>query len=261
MIDLNMTIDPASGWRLITATGINDSGYIVANGKNKAGKSHALLLTPVVNVPVAIGDNASPQTMAERPAKPKGEPKRKTGPSLAIPPTGRVKIVNRGTGTPVRGDLGPFRIEPAGDFQQDAMRGAPLVSGDCGVGNQARYASRPPQERHQRFLGKRPDSNSPSMLWEIKSLGDGFWRITNRATGKCLEMRRDKKRVPCLAVSVPRWGLGATVAVSVGRVARAVQIRTIGFARIKTSMLYVRRDGQQRTPFRPSQSQRLTPVF
>jgi probable HAF family extracellular repeat protein len=46
-IDLNTTIDPASGWRLITPTGINDSGQIVGNGKNKAGQSHAFLLTPV----------------------------------------------------------------------------------------------------------------------------------------------------------------------------------------------------------------------
>ncbi|MEI8376546.1 MAG: hypothetical protein WCJ35_27325, partial [Planctomycetota bacterium] len=47
MADLNRMIDPASGWHLITATSINDSGQIVGTGKNKAGQSHAFLLTPV----------------------------------------------------------------------------------------------------------------------------------------------------------------------------------------------------------------------
>jgi hypothetical protein len=48
MMDLNTMIDPASGWHLEIATAINDSGWIVGNGKNKAGQSHALLLTPVL---------------------------------------------------------------------------------------------------------------------------------------------------------------------------------------------------------------------
>jgi hypothetical protein len=107
-------------------------------------------------------------------------------------PTGRVKIVNRGTGTPARGDLGPFRIEPAGEFCKLRCQEHSQCLALADWATKQEYASKPPQERHQRFLGKRPDSNNPSMLWEIKSLGDGFWRITNRATGKCLEMRRDK---------------------------------------------------------------------
>ena len=30
------------------------------------------------------------------------------------------------------------------------------------------------------------------MFWEVKSLGNGFWSITNRASGKCLEMCKEK---------------------------------------------------------------------
>jgi probable HAF family extracellular repeat protein len=47
VIDLNSMIDPASGWHLVEATGINDVGQIVGQGKNSAGHLHAFLLTPV----------------------------------------------------------------------------------------------------------------------------------------------------------------------------------------------------------------------
>jgi probable HAF family extracellular repeat protein len=47
MVDLNTRMDPASGWHLMKASGINDSGQIVGNGKNSAGQFHAFLLTPV----------------------------------------------------------------------------------------------------------------------------------------------------------------------------------------------------------------------
>ena len=47
MIDLNTMIDPASGWNLWEATGINDSGQIVGQGRNSVGQLHAFLLTPV----------------------------------------------------------------------------------------------------------------------------------------------------------------------------------------------------------------------
>ena len=51
MIDLNTTIDPASGWHLSHAFGINDSGQIAGTGENKAGQSHAFLLTPITSTP------------------------------------------------------------------------------------------------------------------------------------------------------------------------------------------------------------------
>lgn len=47
MIDLNSLIDPSSGWNLFEATAINDSGWIVGQGKNNLGQTHIFLLTPV----------------------------------------------------------------------------------------------------------------------------------------------------------------------------------------------------------------------
>ena len=46
MTDLNTMIDPASGWHLSSAAAITDLGQIVGSGINKAGQSHAFLLTP-----------------------------------------------------------------------------------------------------------------------------------------------------------------------------------------------------------------------
>jgi probable HAF family extracellular repeat protein len=46
MIDLNAEIDPASGWTLVCAWGINDSGLITGLGTDAAGYAHAFLLTP-----------------------------------------------------------------------------------------------------------------------------------------------------------------------------------------------------------------------
>ncbi len=52
MIDLNSLIDPNSGWTLLSATGINDTGQIVGIGMNAQGQLHGYLLDPrVVTVP------------------------------------------------------------------------------------------------------------------------------------------------------------------------------------------------------------------
>jgi probable HAF family extracellular repeat protein len=45
MIDLNSLLPPDSGWQLLGATGINDSGQIVGNGVIN-GQTHGFLLTP-----------------------------------------------------------------------------------------------------------------------------------------------------------------------------------------------------------------------
>jgi probable HAF family extracellular repeat protein len=45
MIDLNALLPAGSGWRLDTASGINDLGQIVGNG-NINGYEHAFLMTP-----------------------------------------------------------------------------------------------------------------------------------------------------------------------------------------------------------------------
>jgi probable HAF family extracellular repeat protein len=45
-IDLNTLIDPASGWTLMYAYDINNSGWIVGYGINPQGEEHAFLLVP-----------------------------------------------------------------------------------------------------------------------------------------------------------------------------------------------------------------------
>jgi probable HAF family extracellular repeat protein len=51
LFDLNTLIDPALGWTLSTARGLNDLGQIVGAGYNAAGQFHAYLLTPDSPVP------------------------------------------------------------------------------------------------------------------------------------------------------------------------------------------------------------------
>jgi probable HAF family extracellular repeat protein len=46
-IDLNTLIDPASGWTLLGAYDINNSGWIVGYGINPEEKNHAFLLVPI----------------------------------------------------------------------------------------------------------------------------------------------------------------------------------------------------------------------
>ena len=48
MTDLNTLLDDsASGWTLVSANAINDSGSIVGSGVNSSGSTHAFLLTPL----------------------------------------------------------------------------------------------------------------------------------------------------------------------------------------------------------------------
>ena len=53
MVDLNTMLDgPGRNYRLISATGINDDGQIVANVYDKLnGGLHAVLLTPIPPMP------------------------------------------------------------------------------------------------------------------------------------------------------------------------------------------------------------------
>jgi probable HAF family extracellular repeat protein len=44
--DLNNLVPPGSGVTLDDATGINDNGQIVVNGRNSIGQEHSFLLTP-----------------------------------------------------------------------------------------------------------------------------------------------------------------------------------------------------------------------
>ncbi|MDO9161445.1 MAG: hypothetical protein Q8N35_02355 [Methylococcaceae bacterium] len=55
MTDLNTVIALNSGWLLLNATDINNSGYIVGTGLTPSGRLHAFLLTPVaVPLPAAV---------------------------------------------------------------------------------------------------------------------------------------------------------------------------------------------------------------
>jgi probable HAF family extracellular repeat protein len=47
MLDLNSLINPSLGWTILDATGINDSGQIVAYGFQNQTETDALLLTPI----------------------------------------------------------------------------------------------------------------------------------------------------------------------------------------------------------------------
>jgi probable HAF family extracellular repeat protein len=47
MLDLNSLIAPGSGFTLVQANGISDTGYITGYGLTSDGSQHAFLLTPV----------------------------------------------------------------------------------------------------------------------------------------------------------------------------------------------------------------------
>jgi probable HAF family extracellular repeat protein len=47
MLDLNTLIDPTSGWLLLGAMSINDSGQIASHGLGPTGTGRAFLLTPI----------------------------------------------------------------------------------------------------------------------------------------------------------------------------------------------------------------------
>ena len=67
MDDLNAMIDPASGWRLHRAAGINDAGQIVGSGEDQARQPHAFLLTPVPRrSPLFSGASALPPCWPSR---------------------------------------------------------------------------------------------------------------------------------------------------------------------------------------------------
>ena len=186
MIDLNTTIDPASGWRLITATGINDSGQIVGSGKNKAGQSHAFLLTPVPCLRANADAKPSPQSAAETPTKPQPsvKPDANPSPDEQRVPTGLVRIVNRKT----RDVIWPaslFQIEPVGGYYKIRWHKSGHDAGRCLA----------PVGGDDRLLRHVPDSNRRVVLWEIKPVGDGCWTITNQGSGKALEMRGEKPTI------------------------------------------------------------------
>lgn len=59
-INLNDVIPPTPSWRLIEATCINDSGWIVGYGENPEGRTRAFLLTPVSTDDFTLRLNVDP---------------------------------------------------------------------------------------------------------------------------------------------------------------------------------------------------------
>ncbi len=90
-----------------------------------------------------------------------------------------MRIANRKSGLILWGS--PKRIEPAGDyFKIREERGGYLALSEWAVNPNAH-----PVAWTLRVV---PDNNDQSMLWKIDRLGSGFWSITNRRTGKSLEV-------------------------------------------------------------------------
>ena len=54
MLDLNKLIATGSGWKLISAAGINDMGQIVGYGLSPDGQNHAFLLNPIIPEPMTL---------------------------------------------------------------------------------------------------------------------------------------------------------------------------------------------------------------
>ena len=159
------------------------------------------------HAPIQSQPAASPQPVAEPPAtseiasKPEVDQsrdkqlnrspqhRRKQRPQHV--PTGPVKIVNRKTGLALHGD-GAKRIERAGAYWKIRLGESDKFLALADWATKPEYAAKPPEGRHQRFLHGIPDSENALMLWDFKPLGGGFWAITSRATGKCLESRNEK---------------------------------------------------------------------
>jgi probable HAF family extracellular repeat protein len=192
MIDLNTTIDPASGWQLITATGINDSGQIVGDGKNKAGQPHAFLLTPVPSASVQSPLIPPPQSRVEAPTKPQtpAKPEASLSRNEKSVPTGLVNIVNRKTGLAMH--WGTKQIETAGDYSKIRCQefGKYLA-----LENWALEGEKVNVRHNPGVLRLAPDAGGQSEFWKFEPIGDGYWRIVNRATGQCLVPRDDVGRV------------------------------------------------------------------
>jgi hypothetical protein len=54
-IDLNTRVDPASGWELRQAIGINDAGEILARAQHASNGAGVVLLRPILELPEPPG--------------------------------------------------------------------------------------------------------------------------------------------------------------------------------------------------------------
>ena len=93
-------------------------------------------------------------------------------------PRGSVKIVNRATGN---------AIWPA--VACKSSRPVTITKSGGGISIWHLVGHEAPLLRHV------PDSKRAALLWQIKPLGDGFWTITNRGSGQCLEIHNEKPTI------------------------------------------------------------------
>jgi serine/threonine protein kinase len=153
-----------------------------------AGGAAALILLAIVlytrtgHGPVKIEVPASKaklemELVTPEPKEKPGSPKTEDAGRL---PKGWVKIINRSTGRRLGARLHHhvvyWRLEAAGDSFK--IRGQP-----SGMYLKVNDDSKD----DGRGLSQVPNSEAPSSLWKTEALGNGFWRIVNRNSGKCLE--------------------------------------------------------------------------
>ncbi len=94
-------------------------------------------------------------------------------------PNGWVKVVNRKSGLILWWDR-PKRIEPAGDyFKIREERGGYIALAKRSMKNAGPMLQ---------LLCVVQGSDDPSMFWKIEPRGDGFWTLTNKQSGKSLEV-------------------------------------------------------------------------
>ncbi len=106
-------------------------------------------------------------------------------------PTGWVRFINRATGLVLFNDRQPLRIEPAGDcFKLRCKPSGQFLA----IRDWAKNRDDATDAKGQplRLFRHVPASDDPSMRWEIRPVGNGFYIIANRASGKCLEFRTEK---------------------------------------------------------------------
>lgn len=139
---------------------------------------------PMDDIP-ALQDGEAKPPLENMPAKPPVEPKANVGGKGESIPTGSVRISNRKTGLVLRNDDDPKRLETAGDYYKIRCE------------KSGRYLAIREWAKTKDDIGPRmqllrlvPDSDSPPVRWKIEPLGNGFWSIMNRETGKCLEVRK-----------------------------------------------------------------------
>jgi hypothetical protein len=164
------------------------------------GSTHAPGVAGIVTRPAQKGDAAriaEPAT-AKQPTEPT-EPKANVPGNQVSVPTGWVRIVNRVTGLAI----GPRKGNPASGTMIDQREGR--FVGQCwqieaSQGPQSRGFYTIRNRKTSQYLAiedrsagqgasacQMPADHNPAMFWQFDDVGKGYWRITNKDSGQCLE--------------------------------------------------------------------------